>query len=86
MVVKGILRFVTFEMALNATEKIYNIYKNNKIYANLKKHDGVIDKDYSQDEFKELIQKPIKPQCRRHVYADRDGKLRSILVCTDQFG
>ena len=47
MIVKGVLRFATFEMALNATEKIYNIYKQNKIYSDLKKHDGVIDKEYT---------------------------------------
>ena len=31
------------------------MYNKAKIQSNLKKHDGVVDKDYTQEEMKELV-------------------------------
>lgn len=53
--------------------------------------DGVPPKDPPppDDPFERTVywsQRPVAPHCKRHIYTDRDGKLSSLLVCSDEHG
>lgn len=87
LILKGVFGQLSIASIGKIIAQIWEIYTKGPWVTG--KKDGVDTDPPPEDSFERSVywsQRAVAPHCKRHIYTDKDGKLSSLLVCSDEHG